>query len=225
MICLGIDTSGETLNVGIYVDGAILGERTSAGESPHSVMILPEIEALCREAAVAPSRVTLIAVTGGPGRYTALRVGMATAKGLALAWGVPMTRVSALEAMAVSLSLAEGTLVPVLDARRRLVYTAVFEVRDNRIRRIEADQALPYEAAAFRVPDGTILTGDGVSLIEPFLREAGIGYETRTGVIRGGVVAKLGAEAFGASGADELLEGPTYIRKVETHGHGFHVNP
>ena len=225
MVCLGIDTSGETLSVGLSDGGRVLGERTTPGERPHSVVILGEIEALLAEAEIARPEVFLVSVTGGPGRYTALRVGMATAKGLAFAWKIPMIRVSTLEAMACSLTVGSGTVVPVLDARRRLVYAAIFEGREGKVTRVAEDRALSYADAAAEIPDGALLVGDGVPLVEPFLREKGVTFETRPCMIRGGVVAMLGKRAFASRGYDEILEGPTYIRTVEVQGSGVRNNP
>jgi len=225
MVCLGIDTSGETLSVGLCDGGKILGERSAEGGNPHSVVILPEIEALLKEAGVKGADVSLVSVTGGPGRYTALRVGMATAKGLAYSWDVPLARVSTLEALAVSLQPHRGPVVPVLDARRQLVYYAIFEAAGDSLKRLEDDQAVPYAAAASSIPERSLLTGDGVSLITPHLREVGTPYATRDGAIRGGIVARLGEATFMSRGTNEILEGPVYIRKVEIHGRGLHNNP
>jgi len=218
MFCLGIDSSGETLSMGISSSGRVVGERSTGGENPHSVMILHEIEALLHDVGINVSDLNLIAVTGGPGRCTALRVGMATAKGLAYALGIPMIRVSTLEALVSSLPPFEGHIVPLLDARRRLIYLAVFESRHENLVRIEADQAQPYTVAAGMIPERAFLTGDGVSLIAPFLDEMGVTFTSHPCMIHGGAVAKLGEVAFEANGTNEIYEGPSYIRNVEVHG-------
>ncbi len=224
MICLGLDTSGVTLSVGVSSHGKILGERTTSGENPHSVMILSEIGALLHETGLEVKDVSLIAVSGGPGRYTALRVGMATAKGLAFSRGIPLVRVSALEAMAASLLLYEGNIVPVMDARRQLVYFAVFKANGEGMVRSVEDQALSYRDAADMIPDQSILTGDGVSLVLPFLSERGVTFETRPCMIRGGIVANMGETRYAREMRNEIYEGPTYIRKVEVHGMTSHDN-
>ncbi len=225
MACLGIDTSGGTLSVGISTGGKILAERTTHGNQSHSVVILSEIEALLDESGVSRSQVTLISVTGGPGRYTALRVGMATAKGLAFAWNVPLVRVSTLEAMAASLLPIEGPVATILDARRRLVYFALFEARRGELTRLSEDQALAYDDAAALLPDSVLLTGDGSDLVTPYALEKGVTFAARQCMIKGSIVARIGKAAYGSHGINEILEGPTYIRKVEIHGHGFHDNP
>lgn len=217
MLCLGIDTSGETLSVGLSSGGKILGERIYHGDRPHSVMLIAEMETLLKGTDVHLDRVTLIAATAGPGRYTALRVGMATAKGIAMARGVPMIRVSTLEVLARGVLPHEGSICTILDARRRLVYFARFEAAGAELRRVENDQALSYGVVASLVPEGALLTGDGVSLLMPSLRERGVTVSSRQGMIHGGHVAGLGEAIYGASSRSELYEGPTYIRKVEIH--------
>jgi len=217
MICLGIDTSGETLSVGLSSEGEILGDRIYRGERFHSEMIIGEIDALLRDKGIGFKEVSLIAASAGPGRYTALRVGMATAKGLALARGVPLVRVSALEALAYGLLPCEGPVCTLLDARRRLVYYARFNAVEEQMQRVEEDQALSYQSASDAIPGGALLTGDGIHLIQPLLEDKGVTFFTRHSMIHGGNVAKLGEAAFDKTRRDELYEGPTYIREVEIH--------
>ncbi len=217
MVCLGIDTSGETLSVGLSDRGKVLGQRVYQEGDPHSVVLIDEIEAMLEETGVALDEISLIAVSGGPGRYTALRVGMATGKGIAMSKEIPLVRVSTLEALAWSILPAEGTLYVVMDARRKLVYYARFEVRKDKLFRIDVDQALPYPEAAAFVSDGAGVTGDGVSLILPELEKRGISVKILPGLIHGGVVACLGEEIFSRDGRNELFDGPAYIRQVEVH--------
>jgi len=225
MVCLGIDTSGETLSVGLCAGGEIIGERLTQGENPHSVVILPEIEALLKDAGLRSEDVSLISVTGGPGRYTALRVGMATAKGLAYSWNVPMVRISTLEALAMSLLPHQGPVASILDARKQLVYYGLFEAQGNSLKRLKDDLAVPYMGAASLTPENGLLTGDGVSLVTPYLEEKGVACETRESTIHGGTVAKLGEAIFMSRGFNEIFEGPAYIRRVEIHGGGPQSNP
>jgi len=180
-------------------------------------MIIGEIDALLRDKGIGLEKVTLIAASAGPGRYTALRVGMATAKGLALARGIPLVRVSALEALAYGLLPCEGPVCTLLDARRRLVYYARFDAEGEQMQRIEEDQALTYQSASDAIPGGALLTGDGIHLIQPFLEKKGVAFFTRHSIIHGGNVAKLGEAIFDRTRRDELYEGPTYIREVEIH--------
>ncbi len=220
MVCLGIDTSGKNLSVGLSERGIVLGERAYQGPHPHSVVLIDEIEALFAETSVNLNQVSLIAVSAGPGRYTALRVGMATAKAVALAKGIPLVRVSTLEAMARSaLPTPVKTLCPVLDAHRHLVYFARFRVDGETLIRLEEDQALPYEVAASLIPleTPTLILGDGGPLILSVMERGKGILDVQTGMIRGGEVARLGEDTFRDQARNELYEGPAYVRKVEIH--------
>ena len=217
MVSLGIDTSGKTLGVGICENQEILGERLYEGEAPHSVQLIREIGALFDETGVTLEDVTLVAVTGGPGRYTALRVGMATAKGITMARDIPLVRISTLQVMASSNLPFEGCICTILDARRQLVYFARFNGGGDTLVSSVSDQALSYEKAASLCPNGALLTGDGVSLIQPWLKEQKKRCLIRLGIIRGGEVARLGELAFAEGARNDIEEGPIYIRKVEIH--------
>ncbi len=217
MVCLGIDTSGETLSVGISFGQKIIGERFYEGKEPHSVRLILEIETLLREASTDLDQLNLVAISGGPGRYTALRVGMATAKGIAMAKDIPLVRVSALHALACSLLPHEGPVTTILDARRHLVYMVNFEAKGQTLLEMEEEQALSYEEAVKRVPVGAVLTGNGVPLVQPLLQRWGKPYRFQPGVIHGGDVARLGEIAFIERPRNDLDGGPIYIRKVEIH--------
>ncbi len=215
MTCLGIDTSGESLSVGLSSKGRVLGERFYKGDQPYSVMLIREIEAMLKETGMGLDKITLVATAAGPGRYTALRVGFATAKGIAMARGIPLVRVSSLEVLSRSMLPYDGTICPVVDARRRLVYFARFKATGGSLQRIEGDQALTYETAALRIPEKALLTGNGVPFVLPYLRERPQQISVREGVIHGGEVARLGEKILSEHSQNDLYEGPFYVREVE----------
>jgi len=114
MLVLAFDTATGVATVALVRDGAVLGERlTAAGR------LLEDVEALLGAAGADRTDVEAIAAGTGPGRYTGLRMGLVTARALALALGVPVAGVSTLEALAAG---APGAL-PVIDARRREIFT------------------------------------------------------------------------------------------------------
>ena len=113
MLILAFDTATELATSALVSDGEVLGERTS-----RAVTLLEDVDALVRQAGMHTGDIEALAVGIGPGSFTGIRIGLATARGLALALDVPVAGVSTLDALAAG---APGA-VPVIDARRREVF-------------------------------------------------------------------------------------------------------
>ena len=113
MLILAFDTATEVATSALVADGEVLGERTS-----RAVTLLEDIDALLRQGGIRPHDIEALAVGIGPGSFTGLRIGLATARGLALALEIPAAGVSTLAALAAG--APEAT--PVVDARRREVF-------------------------------------------------------------------------------------------------------
>ena len=114
MLTLAFDTATDVATVALVRDGEVLGERAS-----RAVRVLQDVEELLAEAGLESGDVDRIAVGTGPGSYTGLRMGLVTARTLAISLGVPVAGVSTLDALAAG---APGA-VPVIDARRHEVFT------------------------------------------------------------------------------------------------------
>src|SRR5437879_4177312 len=113
MLTLAFDTATDVATSALVREGDVLGERSS-----RAVTVLADADELLREAGFAPTDLDLIAVGVGPGSFTGLRIGLAAARGLALALDLPVAGVSTLAALAAGAPDA----VPVIDARRREVF-------------------------------------------------------------------------------------------------------
>lgn len=139
MKILSLDTSAKTATAALTEDDRLLAEY-SLHTDQHSTVLLPMIESLLELARLTVKDVDLFAVSDGPGSFTGIRIGVSTVKGLAFADRTPCVGVSALEAMAYNLAGMEGLAVPVIDARRGLVYTAVFRcLPDGSVERLTED--------------------------------------------------------------------------------------
>jgi tRNA threonylcarbamoyl adenosine modification protein YeaZ len=138
-LILAFDTATDVATSALVDDGEVLGERASRAQT-----LLADVDALVRQAGAHPSDVTGLAVGIGPGSFTGIRIGLAAARGLALALDVPAAGVSTLDALAAG---APGA-IPVIDAKRREVFVPG--------PRVVAPAALEIEPGVVYVGDGAI---------------------------------------------------------------------
>ena len=128
---LALDTCDRTAGVAVAVGGEVRCWRVEHSTLRHSVRLLALVEEALVGAEVERDDLDGIAVTRGPGSFTGVRVGVATAKGLAFALGVPVVGVSSLEALWRGAAPFPGVVVPVLDARKRQVYATARQGREG----------------------------------------------------------------------------------------------
>lgn len=125
MLTLGIDTTAVSVSAALTEGGRILGTVTYNTAKNHSELLLPMIDGLLGAFGYTVADIGLMAASVGPGSFTGVRVGVSMLKGLA--WGgTPCAPVSTLEALAENLRGVDGLVVPVMDARRSQLYTALF---------------------------------------------------------------------------------------------------
>lgn len=127
MIWLGIDTANAPLSVAVVKDGQTLAEITQNIKLTHSVGAMPAIEDVLNRVNVKPGEIDAIAVSEGPGSYTGVRIGVSIAKTLAWTLKKPLVGVSTLKGLAANVSMFNGLICPLIDARRQNVYTALYE--------------------------------------------------------------------------------------------------
>ena len=127
MKILGLDSSGLVAGVAVAEDGELVAEYTINYKKTHSQTLLPMLDALRNMIELDMHTVDAIAVASGPGSFTGLRIGSATAKGLGLALDKPLVEVPTLEGLAWNLYGTDKVVCPIMDARRNQVYTAAYE--------------------------------------------------------------------------------------------------
>jgi tRNA threonylcarbamoyladenosine biosynthesis protein TsaB len=134
-LILNIDTALEVAYISIAKDGELIDMISNREQKDHGGFLQPAIETLLKNTSIAITELDAIAISAGPGSYTGLRVGMASAKGLCYALNKPMITISTLEIMALAAIsqtgsepfLATSLFCPMIDARRMEVYTALYD--------------------------------------------------------------------------------------------------
>lgn len=126
MWTLGFDSTASTVTASLVRDGKLFAVYSCESATSHSTTLLPAVESLLSAAGITVRDLDLICCSAGPGSFTGVRIGVATAKGLATPFSVPCVGVSSLEAMAYLFTEIPSVICPVLGARRGNVYAAVF---------------------------------------------------------------------------------------------------
>jgi len=137
---LNIETATKNCSVSLSKDGAtiVCKEMAEQGYS-HAEKLHVFIEEVLREAGLKFKDLAAIAVSQGPGSYTGLRIGVSAAKGLAFALGIPLIAVDTLAVLAAQANVSDGFIVPMIDARRMEVYSAIFDANLQKIREVKAE--------------------------------------------------------------------------------------
>ena len=145
MNILGIDSSGLVASVALQSDDKLVGEYTIHNKKTHSQTLLPMIHDMLEMADVSVKELDAIAIASGPGSFTGLRIGAATAKGLGGALSIPLIAVPTLEGLAYNLAGAEALACPIMDARRQQAYYGIYDVSKEVPVEIEKPDAAPIE--------------------------------------------------------------------------------
>ena len=213
MNILAFDTSTEILAVGVRVGGKDLA-TTAAQGFKHSETLLPSIEACLRNSKASMREIELIACASGPGSFTGLRIGLATAKGLSLALGIPWVGVPTLDCLAYGYGGEGGIVVPVLDARKNRVYAALYSGGRRTSRYM--DVAIPDLLASVQNEDRVFFVGPDADLLADYsLERPGFRIVTEEPTLRLVGLAALAEELYLEKGASADDEGPLYLREPE----------
>lgn len=140
MNLLSIDTSNQAMGVALLNDDVLIGEMVTNIKRNHSVQLMPAINQLMRETGMTPDDLDKIAVAKGPGSFTGVRIGLATAKAMAWSLQIPIVGVSSLEVLAYQGYLSNMLISPFFDARRGNIYTGLYQWEDGMLRSVEPEQ-------------------------------------------------------------------------------------
>ena len=181
MKILAIDSSGLVASVAVAEDQTLLGEYTMNYKKTHSQTLLPMIEELTEMIDLDLETIDAIAVAGGPGSFTGLRIGAATAKGLGLALDKPLIHISTVDGLAYNYTCTDRLVCPLMDARRNQTYTGLYRLEGSRLVTLVPQCAVPVEeiiATVNETGQPVIFLGDGVPVFQEILdREVKVPYE------------------------------------------------
>ncbi|MBR5906303.1 MAG: tRNA (adenosine(37)-N6)-threonylcarbamoyltransferase complex dimerization subunit type 1 TsaB [Bacteroidales bacterium] len=173
-----LETSTSLCSVALMEGDVVTAVRHSSEPRAHAAMTAPFVKEVLDERGLKVSDCDAVCLSMGPGSYTGLRVGSSTAKGLCFGGGIPLLAVSTLDvlvAQAVAAGLPDGCryIVPMIDARRMEVYTAVYTADGQRLTEIAPVVVDGAEALFGATLCGTVFIGDGVAKCEPVLAGEG----------------------------------------------------
>lgn len=220
MRILGIDSSGLVASVALVEDEQLLAEYTVNYKKTHSQTLLPMLDEIAKMIELDLKTVDAIAVAAGPGSFTGLRIGSATAKGLGLALDKPLIAVPTVEGLAYNLWGSDKLICPLMDARRSQVYTGMYTFENGKLKTIEGQMAIAVEDLAEKLNTlgrEVIFLGDGVPVYREVLKEKlTIPYAFAPAHLnrqRAGAVAALGL-CYAAEGKFETAaeHQPEYLR-------------
>ena len=224
MKILGLDSSGLVASVAVVENDNLLAEYTVNYKKTHSQTLLPLLDEICKMIELDLESLDAIAVSAGPGSFTGLRIGSATAKGLGLALKKPLIGVPTVEGLAYNLYGISGCICPIMDARRNQVYTGIYAFENvfekDEMTVVEDQMAINIEELIEKLNEKNIpvtFLGDGVSVYRKKIEEKiKVPYSFAPAHMnkqRAGAIAALGTKYFAQVKYETAREHqPDYLR-------------
>ena len=178
MKILALDSSGLVASAAIVEDDVLIAEYTTDYKKTHSQTLLPMLDEIRQMIDLDLHTIDAIAISAGPGSFTGLRIGAATAKGLGLALKKPLIPVPTVDALAYNLYDSTGVICPMMDARRGQVYTGIYTFVNGEMQVIQEQCAIFVEELVGRLKEEckkygkkVVLLGDGVPVYREKVQE------------------------------------------------------
>ncbi len=216
---LAIETSSLVLSCALSEGDRLIAEWTVQRKLTHSEQLIPHMDAMLADAGVSKEDITAVACSVGPGSFTGLRIGLATAKTAARIWHVPLIAVDTTEVLAWNLAGAQAYVLPLLDAQRGNVYAALYRAFDA-VEETVPIHVAPIDtviasAAAYEGP--VIAVGESADVYKEKLIAAGIRVAPLQNRLcrAGSVAAAAEAKLLRGEISDPMTLVPNYIRRSE----------
>lgn len=174
MLLVAIESSGLVASVALMTEDKLIGEYTTNFKKTHSQTLLPMLNEVVKMTGISLEDVDAIAVSGGPGSFTGLRIGSVTAKGLGLALDKPLINVPTVDALAYNLYGTQKIICPIMDARRQQVYTGLYTFEGDTFRVLCPEKAVGIGEIVEEINGlgkEVIFLGDGVPVHKEFIGE------------------------------------------------------
>ncbi len=220
MLILGIETSTMTGSVALMNEKGLIAEYTLNLRETHTSRLMPAIDRILKDASLTIKDLDGIAVSLGPGSFTGLRIGIATAKGLAQGLNIPIVGIPTLDGLAFKLFNCQDLVCPILDARKGEVYTALYKNGKRLTRYMACEPGELLKKIGLRVKGQglrIVFLGDGIEvygdLIKKRLGKRAILAPKARRLPDASSIAELGLKKLKRSRKTELLSlRPIYVR-------------
>lgn len=215
MMILALESSATACSAALCRDGELVAQTYQNSGLTHSRTLLPMVDSLLKNCGQGLEQVDVIAVAAGPGSFTGLRIGVATAKGLAWPEDKDCAPCSTLKSMAWPLAHMEGAvIVCAMDARRSQVYNALFLAEGDRLERLSPDRAISLAELGEELKkyeNRKIVVGDGAKLCYNTLQEQGMALELAPEPLRMQSAWGVAREALELAGVGALVKGQALV--------------
>ncbi|HIZ53986.1 tRNA (adenosine(37)-N6)-threonylcarbamoyltransferase complex dimerization subunit type 1 TsaB [Enterococcus eurekensis] len=228
MKILAVDTSNQTLAVGIMDGQQVLGQIQTTINKNHSVTLMPAIELMTKKVGLKPKDFERIVVAQGPGSYTGLRIGVTAAKTLADTLKTELVGVSSLKVIAANCIGQKGWIVPLFNARRKNVYAGAYEWQSGELVNVLPDQHLALSDLIEKLADQDVyFVGEDVQVFHEDLvsafSEVAINQIPEWNYANGVTLASLGAKEQPVANIHGFL--PEYLKLVEAEENWLATQP
>jgi len=177
MNILALDTSLRDASLAVAKNGKIVRAKNYAFKKDMSARLSCHIESILKAASLTFKKVDVLVVGLGPGSFTGLRVGLATAKAISYSLNIPIIGVASLDAIAYGLPEDDAQICVVMDARRNLLYACRYEKKEGQLKRLSDYMLVSAEDLLKTVKGQTIFAGDGISIEKgAFLKHPGAAF-------------------------------------------------
>ena len=226
MNILAVDTATESCSIACTSNRDVIIESTLQKKQTHSKHLFGIILSVLQLVGLRLDQLDGFAVTKGPGSFTGVRIGMSAVKGLSMATHKPIVGISTLEALAMQAATPSMLICPMIDARRKEIYSAGYRLTEGRLSLASREQVMVPSQFLSRIDEPSVFVGSGAlsyrQQIADILGEFAHFAPRGQHVIRASTVAWLSLARFRQSHYDHLAEfTPTYLRKSDAEKIGI----